>query len=348
MYTNKLRFGLLGCGAAGSIHAAAIAELVMVCDTDADAAERLGSKCRVRHTHDPDVLLNDPAIEAVTVALPHHLHREYALKCALAGKSAIIEKPFTLNREDGQSVVAAFQRQGLFVSAWLERRYNPFAVRTKELVEQNRFGRVIYVAINTMGYKQRSYWEYGMRNEDGPSNWRKQWATAGGGPLLMNAIHQIDLACWITGLEITEVFARMATFFHPVEVEDTISVQLLFSNGALGRIDCSCAAFGAGFFPIEQKRDYIYGVDGYAYLTTPLETCDRLNYHQKHELPKLSVAECKTLAIRDFVRAVRERDSAAMLAESAIRANAVVAAAYRSAREGKPIPVENASAGTHA
>jgi UDP-N-acetyl-2-amino-2-deoxyglucuronate dehydrogenase len=342
MGDRKVRFGVLGCGAAGQLHALAIArcpetELVLVADVDARAAGIVSERFRVPFTCSSDELLQHADVEAVSIALPHHLHHEYGMRAGECGKHAIIEKPFTTGRKQALELIEAFEEGGLLLSAWLERRYHPFVVKARQLLEDGLVGKIIYITINVLGYKQRSYWEYGMRNESVPSHWRKFWETSGGGPLMMNGIHQIDLIRYITGLEVAEVYAKMATFYHDVEVEDTISVLLEFDNGALGRIDCSCAAFGAGFFPIQHKRDYIYGTDGYIFLSAPLETYDRMFDHRVHEVPGLSVVGCKIKELGEFASAVLNGGSCGPLAREIVRSQDVISAAYQSARTGRPV-----------
>ena len=342
MEYRKIKFGLLGCGAAGQLHAMAISqcpetELVMVADIDERAARIISEKYCIPYVSLAEELLNNPDIEAVSIALPHYLHYEYGIKVAEAGKHVIIEKPFTTSKDKALELIEIFKEKKLFLSVWLERRNNPFAIKAKQLLKDGLVGKIAYIAINVLGYKQRSYWEYGMRNESYPSNWRKFWKTSGGGPLLMNGIHQIDLMRYITNLEVVEVYAKMATLYHDVEVEDTITVLLEFENGALGRIDCSCAVFGAGFFPIQSKRDYIYGTDGYIFLNTPLETFDRIFHQRVHEVPKLTVTECKNQAIREFARTVSNQQLPSYLVKEIIKSHEIISAAYKSARTGKPV-----------
>jgi predicted dehydrogenase len=344
MSNAKLKFGLLGCGAAGMLHAEAIAscpetELVLVADVDERMAREVARRYGVPHVGSAEELLADVHVAAVSIALPHHLHYEYGLQAAAAGKHAIIEKPFTTSSAHGRELIEVFARQGLTLSAWLERRYMPFAAKARELLQTGMAGRLIYITINVLGYKPRAYWEYGMRNETFPSQWRKSWETSAGGPLMMNGIHQIDLVRYITGLEVIEVYARMGTFYHDVEVEDTIAVMLEFDNGALGRIDCSCAAYGAGTFPIQHKRDYLYGTDGYLFLSAPLETYDRVYEHRVHDVPVRAVPECKALEVADFARAVAEGRPHGAFAEEILKSRRVVEAAYESAQSRLPVRV---------
>ena len=342
MSKDVIRMGLLGCGAAGAIQARAITDcsatsLAMVADIDPRSAQLVGDKFSVSHTTNMAELLACPEVDAVSIALPHHLHLEVGLLALEHGKPAIVEKPFTNSVENGERLLDAFANAGVALSAWVERRYCPFVEPARKFLQEGHAGRIIYVKVDVMGYKPRAYWEYGMRFESAPSDWRKSRDLSGGGPLLMNGIHQLDLVRHVTGLEVTEVVARMNTHCHEVEVEDTISVLLEFDNGAQGVIDCSCATFGAGAFPIALKKDRIYGTDGNLTLGSPLETFDRVWHHRSHDVPKYTVTEMKREAIFDFAEALREGRSPGQLAAELLTSHRVVTAAYESARTTLPV-----------
>jgi UDP-N-acetyl-2-amino-2-deoxyglucuronate dehydrogenase len=345
MHNRKLKFGILGCGAAGALHATAIAhcaqtELLMVADDNENAAKNASEAFDVPYTLSCDELLANPDIEAVSIALPHHLHYEYSLKAGQADKHLIVEKPFTTHPDLAAQVVDLFADRELFLSVWLERRYYPFVEEARRFLREGHLGRIIYVAIDVMGYKPRAYWEYGMRFESFASDWRKKWETSGGGPLLMNGIHQLDLMRYITGLEVVEVTAQMATFYHDVEVEDTIAALFKLDNGALGRVDCTCAAYGAGRFPIDIKKDRIYGTNGYLVLGAPLETYDRIWHHRKHDVAHFTVTDAKILAIGDFAQSVLKGKST-HLAHEILQSHKIIKAMYHSARTGKAVALSS-------
>jgi predicted dehydrogenase len=346
MHDRKLKFGILGCGAAGVLHAMAIVrcaetELVMVADHNEKAARNASETFDVPYVCSCEELLTSREIEAVSIALPHHLHYEYSRKAGQADKHLIVEKPFTTNPDTAAEIVDLFAQRGLFLSVWLERRYYPFVEEARRFLREGHIGRIIYVALDIMGYKPRAYWEYGMRFESFASDWRKRWETSGGGPLLMNGIHQIDLMRYITGLEVVEVMAQMNTFYHDVEVEDTIAALFKLDNGALGRVDCSCAAYGAGRFPIDIKKDRIYGTNGYLALGAPLETNDRIWHHRQHDIAKYTVTDAKILAVSDFAQSVSRGDEAAHLARESLKSHQIIKAMYESARTGKAVLLES-------
>jgi UDP-N-acetyl-2-amino-2-deoxyglucuronate dehydrogenase len=294
MKGSRLSLALIGCGAAGKIQAQAMresedVELCWVADCNRQAAEALGLRHNVPWTCDLRRVLDDSVVEAVSIAVPHHLHLDLATQAAKAGKHVLLEKPFTLNVDQASQLINVCRGQGRLLVPWLERRFLPYVERAKDLLAQGTLGKIVYTRVSTLGYKPRAYWEYGMRYEEYPSSWRANLATSGGGVLLMNAIHQVDLMSYLTGLEPTEIFGQIATLHHEVEVEDLAVVNLRYRCGAFGIIEASCCTFGLGQFPIEGPADTIMGTDGNLQLGSPLKCFDRVRFSQQFEFPKFSV-----------------------------------------------------------
>jgi UDP-N-acetyl-2-amino-2-deoxyglucuronate dehydrogenase len=338
----KVKFGLIGCGAAGKIHARAIlgsesTQLCAVCDADERAARALGERWGLPWTMDPDRLFENAGIEAVSIATPHHTHMAIASRAAQAGKHIILEKPFTLNTAEAVRLVRACGAAKVVIIPWLERRYLPFVERAREIVAGGVLGKIVYTRVCTLGYKPRAYWEYGMRLEEYPSSWRGSLALSGGGILLMNGVHQIDLMSCVSGLAATEVTGRTARLYHEVEVEDLAVVLLRYASGALGIIEASCCTFGPAQFPIENPADAIMGVDGSLQLGVPLKWFDRIRYAQTCDYPKMSVTDMKIRLLDDFAHHLREGMPLRCRPEDAIGVLAIIEAAYRSAASGAPV-----------
>jgi predicted dehydrogenase len=339
---EKIRFGLFGCGAAGKVHAQAmrlsgVIDLRRVADTDSRPAQALSEKCGVPWTTDVDVILADPSIEAVSIATPHHTHVDLATRALAARKHVLLEKPFTLAVQQGLALVDQARAAGAVLAPWLERRFMPQAERAREIVAGGQIGSVVYTRSSALGYKPRAYWEYGMRLEEYPSSWRADKQRSGGGVLIMNAIHQIDLMNFVSGLRVVEVHARVATLHHEVDVEDTAVINLRYQSGALGTIEASCATFGLGQFPIEAPPDLVAGTDGHVQLGPLLRSFDRLHFERQHELPKLRVAEMKKRQLQNFAHHLRQGTALRCTPADALQALAIVEAAYQSAESGRPV-----------
>jgi UDP-N-acetyl-2-amino-2-deoxyglucuronate dehydrogenase len=342
--SSRVKFGLIGCGAAGKIHARAIlgsdsTRLCWVCDADERAARALGERWGIPWTAEPDRLFENDGIEAISIATPHYTHLGIAMRAAQAGKHILLEKPFTLRTSEATQLVRACAEAGVMIVPWLERRYLPFVDRAREIVAGGVLGKIVYTRICTLGYKPRAYWAYGMRMEEYPSAWRGSRELSGGGILLMNAVHQIDLMSYISGLAVTEVIGRTASLYHEVEVEDQAVVLLRYATGALGVVEASCCTYGQSQFPIENPADAIMGVDGSLQLGIPLKWFDRIRFAQSCDYPKMSVTDMKTRLLDDFVRHLREGTPMRCRPEDAIEALAVIEAAYQSAASGNPVPI---------
>lgn len=339
-----MRFGLIGCGAAGKIHALAMheskaVELVMVADVEPRAAAALGARFAVPWTDEVERLLADRSIEAVSIAVPHFLHVALARQALLAGKHVLLEKPFTTSRADGEALVALAAGAGLCLAPWLERRYLPWVDRAREIVASGTLGRLVYTRVCALGYKPRAYWQYGMRCEEYPSDWRGHLATSGGGILLMNGIHQIDLMAYVSGLQAEEVQARIATLHHEVEVEDLATVSLRYRGGALGSVEASCCTYGMNEFPIEAPADTIMGDDGHLELGTRLRSFDRVRFQRVEEFARLSVTEMKARELADFAAHVREGTPMRCSPADALAALELITTAYAAARAGRSLPL---------
>lgn len=342
MTSEKITFGLIGCGSVAPFHVQALrrapnTRLLMVADTDAAVAETFGQRFGVAAARSVDELLENPAINAVTIAAPHAVLPKLGIRAALAGKHVIVEKPGGARSRDAQQFVAACRNAGVKASVWLERRYQPFAIKARELVQDGVLGRIFLVLVSTLLYKAPSYWTYGFRNDGPPGNWRTSKQESGGGVLLMNTIHQLDLAAFITGLEICEVFGR--TLEPANQVETLALVNSRCANGELINVISSSSAFGIGSFPIYASRDLILGTEGSIILNAPLELKHRVLGNRNFEVPLLDLNEAKALAIEQFARAILEDFAPPVAVQDVITALAIVEAAYQSAAQGQPVQV---------
>lgn len=342
--TGRVSFGLIGCGAAGKLHAQAMREsgavdLRLVMDPEPRAARSLGEKVEVPWTTELDRLLEDRSIEAVSLAVPHYLHADLASRVARANKHILLEKPFTTSVQQAEALVALCRDRRVVIAPWFERRFLDYATRAREIIADGTIGKVVYTRVSTLGYKTRAYWQYGMNGEEYPSSWRSRRETSGGGVLIMNAIHQIDLMSYVTSLEVAEVSSQTATLHHEVEVEDIALVNVRYQSGALGMIEASCCTYGLGQFPIQGPGDTVAGTDGYLQMATVLKCFDRVRLDRQMEFPRIGVTEQKARQLENFAQHLREGKPLRVDATDAIRALAIVEAAYQSAATGANVTV---------
>ena len=324
---------------AKSVHEASNAEVAAAMDVKEEVARDLAERYGVPWTTDLDELLSMDGIDAVYIATPHHLHAPIAIKAAEAGKHIMVEKPIATTLEDARKMIEAAESNGVLLSVCFISRYRVDAAKAKELVEKGAIGEVIGLTIYVMSDKPETYWHGGYTGRV-RTDWRTKKAESGGGILIMNAVHNIDLLRFITGLKPVRVYAEYDTFATPVEVEDWISVVVRYENGAIGSIDASSCARGRGI-----SGDRIYGKEGQIVLGNPLRVFTRLEVEGlkpgewseiKLEQPK----DPRTLYVEGFAEAVLSgAEKPPVTGEDGLEALKLILAAYKSGETKQPVEI---------
>ncbi len=248
--------GIIGCGMISRFHARAIgdvpgAKLVACFDSVAAAADKLAAETGCRAYHDLDRLLADPAVEVVTIGTPSGAHLEPAVAAARAGKHVIVEKPLEITLSRCDAIIAACRKAGVVLSTIFPSRFHQTSVELKRAVQQGRFGRLTAGDAYVKWYRTQQYSDSGA--------WRGTWKLDGGGALMNQAIHSVDLLAWLMG-PVAVVQAQTALAAHQrIAVEDVAVAALRFANGALGVIEASTA-----IYPGYLKRIEIHGSEGSA------------------------------------------------------------------------------------
>ncbi|MFC1713022.1 Gfo/Idh/MocA family protein [Candidatus Poribacteria bacterium] len=338
---NTLSVGLIGCGQISGAHCsgfekASNTDLVVVTDTDETAARELGEKYDIPYTTSLDEVLSRDDIDIISIATPHYLHAPMAIAAAEAGKHVMVEKPMCTTMEDADRIIAACEDNGVKMTMWFPSRYSGTAHRTKELLRQGVIGRIMYVKITDMGYKESNYWERGVGGRARLSDWRRYVKTAGGGILIMNTVHNIDRLRYVLGYEATSIYARRGTFGSASEVEDFISVSIGYDNGAIGYIESSSWAVGRS-----SDASRIFGTEGQIILN-PLQVY--LN-RQIGDYPQGAwfepeigeVREGRAALAEDFVNAILSDTEPPITGEDGKKALEIILGAYESARVDMPI-----------
>lgn len=254
----SLGFGIVGCGMIARFHARAIAELrgarlVGCYSRGRESATRFASEwnCRV---HDKlESLLADPQINIISICTPSGAHLEPAVAAAQAKKHIVIEKPLEVTLKRCDAIIRAAAENEVIVSTIFPSRFHDSAQYLKKAIEQGRFGRLTMGNAYVKWYRTQQYYDSGA--------WRGTWKLDGGGALMNQAIHSVDLLLWFMG-PVISVAAHTATLAHEnIEVEDVATATLQFANGALGTIEATTAAY-----PGYLKQIDIHGATGSAIL----------------------------------------------------------------------------------
>ena len=249
-------FGIIGCGMISRFHAKAVADIrgakVVACqDAFPSAADKLATELGCTAYHDLEALLADPDVDVVTICTPSGLHMEPAIAAAKAGKHIIVEKPLDITLKRCDAMIDAAKKAGVVLSTIFPSRFHESSQLVKQAIDKGRFGRLTMGDAYVKWFRTQEYYDSGA--------WRGTWKLDGGGALMNQAVHSVDLLLWFMGPAV-EVSAYTATLAHHlIEVEDVAVATVRFANGALGVIEASTATW-----PGELKRLEISGDGGSA------------------------------------------------------------------------------------
>ncbi len=221
---------IVGCGAIHDYHANAIekvdgAQVYAVCDIDATAAQKAAETYSCKAYTDYRDVLGDPEIHTVHICTPHYLHSEMAIAALRAGKDVLCEKPMCISVAEAEQLRLVCEETGRRFGVCFQNRYNITSRQAKELLDSGELGAVL-------GAKAICIWE---RNAAyyAQAEWRGCWATEGGGVLINQSIHTLDLVQWLLGdIESISGHTRTAKLYNEIEVEDTADAFIVFKSGA--------------------------------------------------------------------------------------------------------------------
>ena len=354
---KPVRVGLIGCGKVGSIHAAALrtipeAEFVAACDANAERAGAFGAKFGVRPFADVQSLLRDGGVEAVVIGTPHPLHAEPAIRAAEAGVHVLVEKPMAATLADCDAMLAAAKKTGITFGVISQRRFFEPVARMKATIDSGKLGKPSLAVFLMYSWREPSYYT--------SDPWRGKWDTEGGGVLVNQSPHQLDILLWLMG-PAADVSGYWANVNHPnVEVDDSAVATIRFKNGGLGSVITSVsqkpglftkvhihgsngasvgvetdrgATFIAGVSAIsEPPLTDLWTVPGEEQLLAQFQAEDRAAFDAVD-----ATVHYHTLQIRDFLRSIIESRPPLVTGADGRRVVELFSAIYQSSREGRSI-----------
>ena len=358
---RKLRVAQVGCGQISAQHLKAyresdLVDLAITVDVDPEAArEAAEANGGVPWTTSLDEALARDDVDFVSIATPHYLHAPMTIAAARAGKHVLCEKPFTISLADADAMIAACRDHGVQLGMWMVMRYGATTRLARALLQAGAIGQIVNIRLADVHNKVKDYYQRGVGGRARPTDWRPWRAKAGGGALIMNAIHQLDALRFMTGLEVTRVTGEWVSFTGLAEVEDVIDVLLRYSNGAIGTIDTANYAPGGG----EPGALRIYGSKGQiqlarggvvrVYVEEPFgglqsePSMPALAAGEWHEVPAGERGNSRMLLLDDFARAVTAGQRPAITGEDGRAAIEIVLAAYQSADRGGTVTLPMAA-----
>jgi predicted dehydrogenase len=342
---HKTRFAIIGAGAVAEFHTKAIsenprAELVAVSSRGIEHAHALASRYGAPLVFDDEQrMLKRDDIDVVSVCTPSGLHCEAAVAAAEAGKHVLCEKPLEITRKKMDRMIAACRNAGVKLGAVFQRRTSPASAAIRQAVLQGKLGRMVlgdaYLKFNRSP-------EYYLS-----AGWRGTRAIDGGGALMNQGVHGVDLIQWLMG-DIQSVYAYSAALVRDIEVEDTAVAVVKYKSGTFGVIEGTTSVYPgreARFELHGEKGSIIYADSGFKewkiegsdetapnVQATASSSNDPLNY---------SVAG-HAILVDDMIGAIRENRDPMITGEDARKSVDVILAIYESAREGKEVALQPA------
>jgi len=353
----SIRTALIGCGKVGQIHAAALRELpesefVAVCDRDAARAGAFAERYGVQPFTDVADMIRSAKPQAIVVCTPHPLHAEAVILAAQAGVSALVEKPLAASLADCDAMLTASRNAGAKLAVISQRRLYEPVQRMKTAIDAGKIGTPMLGVFSMFSWRDQAYYQ--------SDPWRGKWATEGGGVLVNQSPHQLDLLLWFMG-EIDEITGCWANLNHPyIEVEDTALAMIRFKSGGLGSIVTSLsqkpgiytkvhihgsngasvgvetdrgATFIAGVSEIaEPPRNDIWTIPGEEGLLAVFRDQDRKQFRAVN-----ATNHYHALQIQDFLQAVRDDRPPLVTGDDGRAVVAMFTAIYRSQNERRAI-----------
>jgi predicted dehydrogenase len=335
--------GIIGGGNISDTHARAATSIpgvtiAAIYGSNSEKTKRLAERVGGSVYDDLDRFLAHRPMDLVAIGSPSGLHAEQGMAAVRRGLHVLVEKPVDITTSRVDALVDAADRAGVKLGVFFQDRLKPDVVRVKQLIDAGRLGRPVLASGHVKWYRPPEYYK--------DSRWRGTLALDGGGALMNQGIHTVDLMLHLFG-PIVRVSARTATRLHPIESEDTAVAVLEFESGALGTIEATTSVF-----PGYSRRVEVTGSEGTlildqdrlvrADLRTPRpggEITAPSAASESATSPVVSDVTPHRRILEDFIRAIQTNTVPACDGREGRRSVAVVQAVYASARTGKGVDV---------
>lgn len=337
----KVKYAIVGCGRIAWNHLDGIEKsnssvLCAVCDVDEAKARETGEKYGVNWYTDEAEMLEKEKIDVCCILTPSGLHAECGIIAAEHGVNVLCEKPMDVTREKMKALIDSCKKNGVKLGCIFQRRTFSAAIAMKKAVKDGVFGKVTLCDAYLKYYRDQAYYDSG--------DWRGTWELDGGGALMNQGIHGVDLIDWMTG-GIKSVFARCERLNWKTDVEDTAVIMVRYKNGAMGVIECATTVY-----PGLDTVFTIGGTEGFA------EIGNKGIY--KWEMKDKSIEKPETTGtmgglnctytdnlhayqIEDMSRAILDNRDPMVTGEQALHSVGLILAIYESARTGKEVFIED-------
>jgi len=337
---GKIGISLVGCGIIADVQAEAIhqsnkVDLVSVYSRNPENAARLGKKHNVEWSTDWNPFIENDKIDIVSLCTPNGNHLDYGKMAAKAGKHVVVEKPIEVTMDRANQLIDVCKTNGVKLAVIFQNRFNPNIQKFKIQLDKDAIGDIFLGDAYIKWYRKQSYYD--------SAAWRGTLTLDGGGALINQAIHTIDLLQWVMG-EVESVYGQVGTFTHDgLEGEDTAVAVLRFKSSALGVVEGSTS-----IQPAMARRLEIHGTKGTAVLNNDLftiQTGENSNKQQKEASSSGgAVSPLKGYSLlphqkqfEAIVDAIHNDTQPPLSGQEAIKSLAIVLAIYESSKSNQPI-----------
>jgi len=335
--SGKIGVGIIGCGAIGGVHAENFfkqqnSRLVAVADVLEERSRELATRFGVEAYADYRQLLRREDIQAVAICLPHNLHAQVTVEAARAGKHILCEKPIATNLKDADQMIAAAHDAGVKLGIVYNLRFDEVIQKSRKALDESKLGKLIAGDVLVKNFRSDDYY----------TGWRTKWDTQGGGVVITQAIHWIDIFQWFFG-PVDSLYGIIDTLTHNIEVEDVAASVIRFKNGAIGSFFASTSTY-----PGSPTRMDIHGSNG----TITIESTDKatvMTRDGRHEtwvpstkyrpvmVPPFVPVEGHEPCIKDFISAIAEAREPAVTGEEGRKSLEITLAVYDSAKSRRAV-----------
>ena len=346
MAGEKVRLGVVGVGGMGGGHCERAqsveeVELAAVADIDADRGKEIGEQYDVPYFERHEDMLAQGMVDAVVIATPHYFHPPIAIDAFEAGLHVLSEKPLGVRVGMVERMIEAAEKSGKIFGVMFQRRSEPAARTARELVESGELGEIKRTLLVSPEFRSQAYYDSG--------GWRATWEGEGGGPLMNQAPHIMDLFTLLGGMP-SRVTGRTKTLIHDIEVEDHAEAALEYPNGASGYFYVSTCEVGPGqLIEIVGDKGKLRYADGelhfYRY-EPPVSEFNRTNTEMwaGPEIieVELELPECESghaAILRNFARAILYGEELIAPGAEGIRSLELANAIMLSSHKGEPVDI---------
>ncbi|HWC78183.1 MAG TPA: Gfo/Idh/MocA family oxidoreductase [Blastocatellia bacterium] len=333
--------GILGGGNISGTHARAASEIEGV-EVAAVYGENLEKASAIAHESggvvcdDLQAFLEHRPMNIVAIGSPSGLHAEHGIAAARAGLHVLVEKPIDVRTDRADALIEECERARVKLGVFFQDRVKSGIVRLKQFIDAGKLGKPILVSAQVKWYRPPEYYS--------GSRWRGIWKLDGGGALMNQGVHTVDLLLWLMG-PVEKVYARAVTALHKIETEDTVVATLEFASGAVGTLEAATSAY-----PGYRRRLELTGSEGTiilehdrviaADLHTPAEELgggEEADSNASASSPVVSDVRGHRMIIEDFLESIRTDGTPRCDGREGRKSVALVEAIYESSRSGTPV-----------